>query len=358
MAKSWAYGVSGLSVLGLLAACSSSSGGTAGAGGDMAGSGAGASTECVAAPDAVFPMQQFGETDLIRQIAVDGDTLYFRTESVLMKAPTAGGAPETVADLSSTDPSEFWLQSDALLVRAEADLLTVPKAGGAGRALGSPLAPAPTNFANAQLDGTTLYWIASDSGSYGVYSRELSGSTSKPLYNTPDELRDLRKVADTLYFVDKDAGSIQTLPLSGGTPSKLIDADGGDDIVSADATGLYVTGTIGATTFTNFGLYRQPLNGDSETLLANELFVDVQTANNSDGAYFAAPANDSPGHSDPTDVAPSLLFAAPTDTATTVRWCIDSSFTVHALAVQGHTAYVSVYETSANKATIARVALP
>jgi hypothetical protein len=61
---------------------------------------------------------------------------------------------------------------------------------------------------------------------------------------------------------------------------------------------------------------------------------------------------------DPTHVAPSLLFAAPKDTATTVRWCSDPSFTVHALAVQGSTAYVSVYETSANKATIARVALP
>ena len=76
------------------------------------------------------------------------------------------------------------------------------------------------------------------------------------------------------------------------------------------------------------------------------------------GTYLAAPANVSPNHADPSDVAPALLFAAASDTSATLRWCIDSSFTLHALAVSGNTAYLSVYSSSANRATIARVALP
>jgi hypothetical protein len=359
MAMSWGRIVAGVGALSVLAACSSSSsGGTAGGGGAMGEGGTPGSSECVSEPDAVFPARQFGETDLIRQIVVDADTLFFRTETTLFGVPKAGGAVQTVADLSAEGPSEFWVQSDALLVRAQGDLLSVPKGGGAPSKVGAPLAPAPGNFANAQLDGTTLYWIASDSSGYGVYSRELSGTASKQLYSTKDELKYLQNAAGSLYFVDKATSTVQSLPLSGGTPSKLIDADSDDEIIGADATGLYVIGSIGAATGANYGLYRQPLSGDSATLLDNELFIDVPTATTASGAYFSSPANDSPNHSDPTDVAPSLLFAAPSATTTSVRWCIDPSYTVHALAVDGNTAYVSVYKTSANQATIARVPVP
>ncbi|HEY3667616.1 MAG TPA: hypothetical protein VGL19_16535 [Polyangiaceae bacterium] len=359
MATSWGRIVAGFSALGMLAACSSSSsGGTPGGGGETGEGGAPASSECVSQPDAVFPARQFGETDLIRQIAVDADTLFFRTETTLFSVPKAGGDVQTVADLSAEGPSEFWMTGDALLVRAQGDLLSIPKGGGAPVKVGSPLAPAPSNFANAQLDGTTLYWIASDSSGYGVYSRALTGSASKQLYSTKDEIKYLQNAGAALYFVDKATSTIQSLPLSGGAPTKLIDADSSDEIIGADATELYVIGSIGAPTSTNYGLYRQPLSGDSATLLDNELFIDVPTATSASGAYFSSPANDSPNHGDPTDVAPSLLFAAPSATMTIVRWCIDPSYTVHALAVDGNTAYVSVYKTSANQATIARVPVP
>ncbi len=363
MNRSWFLGLLGAGLCGALAACSggSDSGSPGASGGDGNSAGAGASSDsCVKMPDAVFPAQQFGESDLIRQIASDGGTLYFRTLDTLFKVSAAGGKPEVIADLSSQEPSEFWLQTDTLLVRSDANLFTVPKTGGAPSALGAALAPAPTNFAATQLNGTDFYWVAEASGSYGIYHRTLSGGAVDTVYSTKDELRDLQLVSSTLYFVNKTAADIEGVPAAGGTPNKLTAADGSDDIVSGDDKSLFVIGALGAESATNYGLYRQPIAGGDAVLLQMGAFITdaLDTAGDSSGAYFAAPTNVSPNHSDPTDVSPALIFASPSDTAAQLRWCIDSSYTLHALAVQDKTAYVSVYSASANKATIARVTLP
>ena len=363
MNRSWVLGLLGAGLCGALAACSggSDSGSPAGSGGDGNSAGAGASSDsCVKMPDAVFPAQQFGESDLIRQIAIDGSTLYFRTLDTLFKVSSAGGKPEVVADLSTQEPSELWLQSDTLLVRSNAKLFTVPKAGGAATALGAALSPAPTNFAATQLNGTDFYWVAEDSGAYGIYHRTLSGSTVDTVFSSKDELRGLQLVGDTLYFVNKTASDIEGVSTAGGTPTQLTAADGSDDIVSGDDKSLFVIGALGAESSTNYGLYRQPIAGGDAVLLQMGFFITdaLDTAGDSSGAYFATPTNVSPNHADPTDVSPALIFAAPGDTAAQLRWCIDSSYTLHALAVQDKTAYVSVYSASANKATIARVTLP
>ncbi len=361
MNRFWGFGLLGAGLCGALAACSggSDSGSPAANGGDGNAAGAGADS-CVKTPDAVFPAQQFGESDLIRQIAVDGSTLYFRTQDTVLKVPAAGGKPEVVADLSMQEPSEFWLQADTLLVRSDDLLLTVPKAGGAPTALGAALLPAPTNFAATQLNGTDFYWVANDSSNYGIYHRTLSGSTVDTVYSSKDELRDLQLVGSTLYFVNKTAADIEGVPAAGGTPTKLTAADTSDDIVSGDDKSLFVIGSLGAQSSTNYGLYRQPITGGDAVLLQMGAFITdaLDTATDSSGAYFAAPSNVSPNHADPTDVSPALIFAAPSDTAAQLRWCIASSYTLHALAVQDKTAYVSVYSGSANKATIARVTLP
>lgn len=343
-----------------LGACSGGSSPTAGGAGGEAGAGGGAIDQCVSAPDGLFAARQFGESDLIRQIIADGDTLYFRTLDALMKVPTAGGEPQLVADLSAHPPSEFWVLEDTLLLRSTADLLTVPKSGGPAVASGPALSPSPTNFAATQVADGAVYWLASDSKRHGIYRRELAGTTTDKLYETADELHGLQLVAGNLYFVNTTAHSIQSLPVAGGSPESVIDADGDDAILSADAANLYVSGVIGASTSTNYGLYRQPISGAAPAHLVTGLFSEdtTSTANTRAGAYFAAPANVSLNHADPSDVSPALLFAAPSDSETAVRWCIDSSYTVHALAVQGSTAYVSVYKTSANQATIARVLMP
>jgi len=306
-------------------------------------------------PDALFAPQQFGDTDLIRQIQLEGDTLYFRTLDSLQQVPTSGGTPQVLADLSQEPPSEFWVTDSALLVRATTDLFTVPKAGGAPTPLGPALAPAPSNFAATQLDGADLYWVAETAGSHGIFHRTLSGSTVNTVYTTKDDLVDLQLVAGTLYFMDKTAADIEGVPVAGGTPSKLTDANASDRLVAHDGANLYVTGSLGDATSTNYGLYRQPVSGKAPAHLATGLFITIESALDSSGAYFGAPANVSPNQVDPGDVKPSLLFAAASATATELRWCIDSSYTLHAVAVAGNAAYISVYNTPENKATIARV---
>ena len=131
MNRFWGFGVLSATLFGALAACSGGSdGGNAGASGSGNSAGAsGSSDGCVNAPDALFTPQQFGESDLIRQIQIDKDTLYFRTLDTLYKVPVAGGAPEVVAALPTQEPDEFWVQADSLIVRSGALLLSVPKEG-------------------------------------------------------------------------------------------------------------------------------------------------------------------------------------------------------------------------------------
>jgi len=363
MARFWGQGSIGASVFGLLVACSGGSNGVAsgtGGGGSTGGAtgvgGSSTSGPCVSTPNAVFPQQQFGDSDLIRRIQPDGDTLYFQTLDSIFEVAAAGGTPQLVAEKVS--PSEFWVQPDALLVRSGSDLFRAPKAGGTSTPLGAALTPVPDA---TQLSGTDLYWVGgSDTTGYGIYHRQTSGAAVDKLYTSKNELHDLVLDGDALFFIDRAALEIESLPLKGGTPKSVAMVAKGDALVSGDSAGLYVIGSLGGASLTNYGLYRQPLDGSAAARLDTSLFLEIafDATVDSSGAYFASPYNVSANHADPTDVAPSLFFASPTDTQTELRWCIDPRFTLHALAVQGKTAYVSVYETEANQATIARVALP
>src|SRR5262245_20432390 len=66
--------------------------------------------KCIEQFDLLVPFQKYGDNDLIRSIAVDGDQVYFRNYTEMFQVPLAGGAPRSLGKMNgSISESQMWI---------------------------------------------------------------------------------------------------------------------------------------------------------------------------------------------------------------------------------------------------------
>jgi hypothetical protein len=373
---------------------------------------------CLTQLDYLVPPQKYGDSDLIRALLVDGDQLFFRNMSDLMRVPLAGGPVVSVGKapaLSLRGTTELWQAGGELVTQSPGEpiFMKAPKSGGAwtsfidltaakrggGRDVATRILQglgkgATPGASAAAFDGKDFYFaeITHGKGLQGPSSSVLKsvsfgGGEPRTLFESPGEILEVTRVGDQVAFhlvlpataeqikaneaerkKNKFAFGVRgenwvmAVPTAGGTGKRLMRLSsffsggivGTDTILGADGTRLYLSGYANED-LTKPGVFRVDVpSGSSQEL--DKRFVRG-------AAYVSGNRVVIVGHGtvDPGKVGSgsgTLVLTVPRDgTSLTLTGCIADKSTLHASAVAGDVALLSLFQSSTNMASIAKVPL-
>lgn len=366
---------------------------------------------CLATLDFLVPPQRYGDSDLVRAIAVDRDQVYFRNMRDVFKVPLAGGAVTVHSKgpgLSLSGTAVLWLSGERLLTQSAGEpiFMGAPKNGGdwstfidltsaklgGGRdaatrilqGLGGKLAP---KSSRASFDGESFYFAEISKGpgqsapaTSALKSVPLRGGETRTLYESAGEIAEVVRAGDRIAFIhtappspeqlakqqaDKKGNKLSfgvrgerwltAVPLSGGEAQKLMRISNiiASTVLGADGTNVYVSGYADEEP-TKPGIYRVSAAGGAperldQRVLSGDLYVT------GDQLVFVGSGDLEPGKIE----NGQLVLTGTRDGKTLKRAaCIKDGYTLHASAVSGKTALLALFKTDTNLASIAKVAVP
>ncbi|HEX6765332.1 MAG TPA: hypothetical protein VF103_07635 [Polyangiaceae bacterium] len=370
--------------------------------------------ECLTALDYLVPPQKYGERDLIRALLVDGDQLFFRDMHDLMRVPLAGGKVVTVGKapaLSLRGTTELWQSGADLLMQSPGepifmkanknggawstfiDLTAAKKGGGrdaATRLLQGLGKQAPPAASGADFDGTAFYYAEVSSGkgrtataSSALKSEPLAGGEPRMLYQSPGEISEVTRAGDELVFhltlppsdaqlKEQEAQRkahkfalgvsgeqwIMAVPLAGGQARKLMRLGsifsgglvGTSTILGADGNRVYVSGYANED-LAKPGTFRLDANtGASEEL--DQRYVRGHAYVSGAEVVIIGSGSLEPRKAQHGEL---VLTVPRQGKSTKLVACLSDKSTLHASAVAGGAALLSLFQTETNLASIARV---
>ncbi|HEX4336389.1 MAG TPA: hypothetical protein VH062_10785 [Polyangiaceae bacterium] len=211
----------------------------------------------------------------IFSLAADSSALYWTSAGptgkvdTLAMAPLQGGAPEVLAmgsplGFTVVGGSVYWLDG------VERTLNQVPISGGDSRVLyRRDIVPD-----GLVTDGANLFWFENGPSSSTVMKVSLSGGEPTALVTAPMTVAALAVDMSQLYFVDRVAGVVGSIPVTGGAVTTLVTTDGLSPVLASDGTYLYFA-TVRAQdpdAVTNDGkIQRVLVHGGTPTVLVSAL---------------------------------------------------------------------------------------
>jgi len=417
-------GAASLGCRGKREAAPSAAAGTAGAAGlTTTASGAAAAKGadgCLTQPDYLVPPQKYGDNDLVRALLVDGDQLFFRNLSQLMKVPLAGGPVTTIGKapaLSLRGTTELFRSGSDLLMQSPGEPifmkssktggawttfidLTAAKRGGgrdAATRILQGLGGARTPSASAAaFDGQAFYYAlitqgkGKDAPSTSMLESEpLSGGEPKKLLEMQGEISEVTRVGNQVAFhvvlpptaeqLKKAAEDrkthkfalgvsgenwIMAVPAAGGEAKKLMRLSsvfsggllGTSTILGADGDKLYLSGYADED-FAKPGIFRLDVAGTGPEQLEKR-FVRGKAYVSGDQVVIVGSGSASAGGNPAlTTHGPLVLSGARNGKSLQQLACVGGAMQLHASAVAGDFALLSLFGSDTRLASIAKLRL-
>ena len=371
---------------------------------------------CRAPLEYLVPPRKYGDSDLVRAIVIDGDQVFFRNMEEAFRVPLAGGAPASLGKapaLSLTGATALWASGDKLLTQSPGEpiFMSAAKSGGAwssfldlsaaklggGRdaatrilqGIGKQGAP---RASAAAFDGQAFHYAESTRGKGAnapaksvLNSVALSGGEPRTLYRADGELRDVTRAGDHLAFLltlpptpeqvrrneaerktkkyafgVKGESYLMSIPVAGGDPKKLLRIGPfmsglglGGVVLGADGDKLYVSGYRDED-LQKPGIFRVDAGGAGIETIDSRVLSGSAFASGDTLVLIGGGMVDPKG----TRYGQLVLTAPRQGKSLTLHSCVPQTFTLHASAVSGKVALLSLFEGSTNLASIAKVALP
>jgi len=371
---------------------------------------------CLTQLDYLVPPQKYGENDLIRAVLVDGAQVFFRDMADLRRVPLAGGPVVTVGKapaLSLRGTTELWQAGGDLVTQSPGEpiFMKAPKSGGAwtsfidltaakkggGRDVATRIlqgmgqASAPGASA-AAFDGKAFYFgeITRGKGrnapaSSVLKSVSFGGGEARTLFESPGEISEVTRVGDHVAFhlvlpptaeqlkaaeaerrKNKFAFGVSgenwvmAVPTAGGAGKRLMRLSslfsggivGTSTILGADGERLYVSGYANED-LTKPGVHRVDVSSGASQQL-DQRFVRGSAYVSGSRVVIVGSGTVESGKVG----SGTLVLTVPRDGKNlTLTSCIADKSTLHASAVAGDVALVSLFQTSTGLASIARVPL-
>ena len=363
---------------------------------------------CIETVDLLVPFQKYGDNDMVRSIAIDGDQVYFRNYTEMFQVPLAGGAPRSLGKMGgSISESPMWIQGDRLISQSPGEPIFVafPKAGGAlstildmskeklggGRSITTRLLSgigkaSAAHAGPAVFDGTSFFWIEDSkvgtSYSWAIKRVPLAGgpsclSTSRKASSRPSRRwaigwsssamsRSLparnppvprRAGFSILGLNPSDKSSLMSLPIAGGAAEVRAARFDGQSIV-ADGSSIYVSGYQDGS-LKKPGVYKITAAGAASFEKVFPFHVGQARGFFAGGNVIVA------GHSPLAETKPGNLpdiarvFLQARGGGKLERFaCIGTGYTLHAYRLAGKTLLVSVFREADRLAAIARIKVP
>ena len=182
-------------------------------------------------------------------LALDDQFVYFAAteQSALMRAPLEGGAPTTLADVPG--PSSVALVGDQLCwgggyTEPNSQVGRIPKAGGVNTTLLGTIGYVATLHADADADGARLYFRDRQGGGTVSQARILSlpveGGEPRVLADAQPKVSGTTIDAVNVYWVGGDNRDvIYAAPKSGGPVRTLAEGQTGAIFLAQDGQALY-----------------------------------------------------------------------------------------------------------------------
>jgi len=371
---------------------------------------------CLAQPDYLVPPQKYRDNDLIRAVLVDGDQVFFRNMDDLMRVPLAGGPVVTVGKapaLSLRGTTELFQAGDEFVMQSPGepifmkakksggawtsfiDLTAAKKGGGrdaATRILQGLGRPAPPAASAADFDGKAFYYgeITQGKGRDApaasvLKSVAFGGGEPQKLFESPGEISEVTRVGDQLAFhlilpptaeqlkakeeerkkskfVFGVSGEnwIMAVPLAGGAGKRLMRLSsifsggliGTSTILGADGKDLYVSGYADED-LTKPGVYRIDTASGAVKQL-DKRFVRGAAYVSGDRVVIVGTGSVEPQGSN----HGALVLTVPRGgTSLTLASCVADKSTLHASALGGDFALLSLFQSGTGLAGIAKVPL-
>ena len=180
-------------------------------------------------------------------ITVDALSVYWATSngtgsSALMKVLLAGGAPTILATVDSPGgvavdaTSVYWTS-----LHAGGSVMKIPVGGGAP----TTLASGPDNYPNAVVvDAANVYWTNSFTGK-SVAKVPVAGGAVTVLAAGQANPGGLAVDDTSVYWVNRDDGTVMKVPIAGGAPTALASGQDDPQSIVVDTTSVYWTNPYG-----------------------------------------------------------------------------------------------------------------
>jgi hypothetical protein len=373
-----------------------------------------ASRACSSELEYLVPPQKYADGDLIRAIVVDGNQVFYRNMDEAFRVPLAGGAPTRLGKapgLSLSGTTVLWTSGDQLLTQSSGEPifmstaksggpwsnsidLTAAKLGGGRDAATRILQGSGKRAARAtraDFDGQAFYFAEITRGkarhapaSSVLKSVPLAGGEARTLWQTAGEIQEVTKAGDHLAFVltapptpeqiaeheqkrkkqkyvfgIKGESHLTSIPLSGGEAKKLLRIDPfmsglglGGVVLGAAGSKVYVSGYRDQD-ITKPGTLRVDVVGGGVEELDKRVLQGRAFVTGESLVIVASGAIETGKN----DFGQLVLTAPREGTSLTRTACIADKVTLHASAVTGKVALLSLFSTDTG-AAIAKVPLP
>jgi hypothetical protein len=366
---------------------------------------------CTTKLEYLVPPQKYGNADLIRAIVFDGDQVFYRNMHDAFRVPLAGGAPVALGkapELSLSGTTQLWTSGDKLLTQSPGEPifmasaktggtwsnvidLTAAKLGGgrdaATRILQGLGKRDVSRASEADFDGQNFYFAEVTRGkgknapsSSVLKSVSLSGGEARTLYASAGEIRDVIRAGDHLAFLvavpptpeqikQNDAeqkgkkypapargeNHLMSVPLAGGEAKKLmriVNLMTGVTL-GADGQKLYVSG-LRDEDVTKPGIFRVDVAGGGVEELARRMLHGSAFVSG-DSVVLIGGGMVEPGK---TRYGQLVLTVPRQGKSLELVACVTDKSTLHASAVSGKTALLSLFRGDTSLSSIAKFALP
>jgi hypothetical protein len=166
-------------------------------------------------------------------------------------------------------------------VEIQSALLT----GGAVNVLGQTVMPFYAGGMALGANGTLFFAAFQPGGGGGIFQLPISGGTPTSVWVAPASGQPVGVAVDNknVYWVDKGAGLVLGMPITGGTVGTLATGIGEPTDIASDGTHIFFTA------FTGDAVYEEPVGGGTPTVLTNVTAPVGIAADNTDNyVYFTA----------------------------------------------------------------------
>jgi hypothetical protein len=354
------------------AAASGGTGGSAATGGSGASGGSGGGSPCdlPEGSSVVLSARVLGTGSVVRNLVLDGDTLFFGTVDQIYSVAASGGEPTKVyPPVEQVDIyPPFWVRGDELVVGQGDELDVLPKTGGAV----SETKPLPAAYSAAltgevdillDTDGATFYAkddpfvLSGDTPSLQYWTYDIeTGAGATLLADTPTGHNGrLIKAGGFLYTSERrGAGESATsalhrLPIGGGAFEPVpLTGDFKLEIIGADETHVYVAGSPVPLDVTadQGGFYRLPFAGGAPEKIVDRYIPTVAAVT----TFVRTGANTYLRQLDD-------VYRVPSGSGEAIM-LFSSRCELHAMAASADAIYVSTFDDRDDTVQIARVPLP
>jgi hypothetical protein len=359
----------------------------------------------------LVPPQKHGNADLIRAIVVDGDQVFYRDMHDAFRVPLAGGAPVALGkapELSLSGTTQLWTSGDKLLTQSPGEPifmaaaktggtwsnmidLTAAKLGGGRSAatrilqgLGRRDVP---RASGAEFDGQNFYFAEVTRGkgknapsSSALKSVSLSGGEPRTLYEATGEIGDVTRAGEYVAFSitvpptpeqlkqneaeqkgkkypapARGENYLMSVPLAGGDAKKLLRIVNlmTGVVLGADGQKLYVSG-LRDEDVTKPGIFRVDAAGGGVEELARRMLHGSAFVSG-DSVVLVGGGMVEPGK---TRYGQLVMTVPRQGKSLELVACVTDKSTLHASAVSGKVALLSLFRSDTSLASIARFALP